>query len=345
MSREIAVVIPHLGLYGGNLRYLELGNILTDRGHDFTIATRTGEPPDYFAYRGRIATWDELTADPPDILLASEQSILRELLAFPAGRRFFYFILERTAAERDIARAGRRGEIGLLANSSGLVRRLRRVHGVEAVPVIGGVNVETFRPPETDEREPLPPGRFRVVANGRFSRRRKGTRIIVKAVHRLARRRSGLELALFDTTTLHHTAGIPAELKCRARLRLDLDVPRERLRRVYGSAHLFVSAERKAGWSNPTIEAMACGVPVVCTASGTRDFAIAEETALVVPRTAWHVARGVRRMMDDAALRERIAAAGLAKAREFTWERTADQLLRALGVEASRRENRTKEPA
>jgi glycosyltransferase involved in cell wall biosynthesis len=57
------------------------------------------------------------------------------------------------------------------------------------------------------------------------------------------------------------------------------------------------------------------------------------------------VARGIRRMMDDSALRERIARAGLAKAREFTWERTADQLLRALGVEASRRENRTKEPA
>ena len=37
-----------------------------------------------------------------------------------------------------------------------------------------------------------------------------------------------------------------------------------------------------AGWSNPTAEAMACGVPVACTEAGTTDFAIDGETALVV---------------------------------------------------------------
>ena len=44
--REIASIIPHLGLYEGNLRYVELGNALTARGVDFTIATREGTSPD-----------------------------------------------------------------------------------------------------------------------------------------------------------------------------------------------------------------------------------------------------------------------------------------------------------
>jgi hypothetical protein len=118
--RHIAVIIPHLGLYGGNLRYVELGNALTDRGVDFTIATPNATRPDYLEYRGRTATIDELRADPPEILLASEQRILPDFLAFPAGRRVFYAIIEKTARDREIAELARRGEIELLANSTGI---------------------------------------------------------------------------------------------------------------------------------------------------------------------------------------------------------------------------------
>jgi hypothetical protein len=38
--------------------------------------------------------------------------------------------------------------------------------------------------------------------------------------------------------------------------------------------------------------------------------------------------------MDDDALRGRLAAAGAERARAFTWERTADRLLEAIGVAA-----------
>jgi glycosyltransferase involved in cell wall biosynthesis len=331
-GRELAVIIPHLGLYGGNLRYIELGNVLTDRGVDFTIATPDAARPGYLPYRGRVATLEELRGDPPDILLASEQRIFPEFLAFPAKRRVFYFIIERAARDAEIAAAGRRGEVELLANSSGTCAWLARKFGAQAKPVRGGVNLELFRPLAEGEGERRPPGRFRILAHGRFSRRRKGTRLVVRAVHRLAWRHRDLEVRFFDASTIHHEAGLPEDLACRARVRLDLDVPREKLRLVYGSSDVFVSAEKGAGWSNQTIEAMACGIPVVCTRSGTRDFAVDGETAVVVPRTSWHIARAIRRIMDDPALRRRLAEAGRAKAEEFPWERTADELLAALGL-------------
>jgi len=326
-------MIPHLGLYGGNLRYLELGNVLTDRGVDFTIATPDATRPDYLAYRGRTAAIDELRADPPEILLLSEQRAFPEFLAFPAARRVFYAIIEKTARDAEIAAAARRGEIELLANSSGIQRWLQRKFRARSTLVRGGINLSLFRPLEPGEvAERRPPERFSVLANGRFSRRRKGSRLVVRAVDQLARRRRGLEVRFFDASTVDHEARLPADLSCRARVRLDLDVPRAELRLVYGSCDLFVSAEKGAGWSNQTIEAMACGVPVVCTASGTRDFAIHERTALVVPRTVWHLERAIQRMAGDAELRRSLAAAALEKAREFTWERTADQLLGALGL-------------
>jgi glycosyltransferase involved in cell wall biosynthesis len=266
--RHIAVIIPHLGLYGGNLRYVELGNALTDRGVDFTIATPNATRPDYLEYRGRTATIDELRADPPEILMASEQRILPEFLEFPAERRVFYAIIEKTARDREIAELARRGEIELLANSTGIQRWLQRKFGAASKRVRGGINLTLFRPLDDDEpRERRPPNRFTILANGRFSRRRKGTRLVVRAVDRLARRTADLEIRFFDSSTVDHTARLPPDLRCRARVRMDLDVARERLRLVYGSCDLFVSAEKGAGWSNQTIEAMACGVPVVCKVS------------------------------------------------------------------------------
>jgi glycosyltransferase involved in cell wall biosynthesis len=323
---HIAALLPHLGLYGGNLRYLEIGNALHERGIELTLATPNGERPAFFEYRGPVATFDQVRASPPDVLLASEQNLFDVFRSMKAGVHAFYFILEKTAREREIARSG----VRLLGNSSGLVRRLEKLYRVHAAPVIGGVNPKTFYPLEDTERELRAPESFRIVANGRFSRPRKGSRIVAQAVNALGETKR-VELVYFDTTTVDHTAGLPADLLVRPKIRLDLDVPRSQLRKVYGSADVFVSAEKKAGWSNTTIEAMACGVPVVCTASGTSDFAIHEETALVVPRTSWHLRRAIARLMHDEPLRARLARAGLAKAQELTWEKTAERLVQELG--------------
>lgn len=324
-SLRIAALLPHLGLYGGNLRYLEIGNALAARGIALTLATPDGKPPAFFEYRGPLATFDEIRATPPDVLLASEQNLFDVFRAMEAGRHVFYFILEKTAREREIARSG----VPLLANSSGLAHRLRKLYGATPATVIGGVNTRTFFPLQASEREMRVPQSFRIVANGRFSRPRKGSRIVARAAGGL-KPASEVELVYFDTTTVDHAAGLPEKLLVRPKIRLDLDVPREKLRIVYGSADVFVSAEKKAGWSNTTLEAMACGVPVVCTSSGTSDFAVHEETALVVPRTSWHVRRALVRLMRDEPLRMRLANAGLAKARQFSWDATAERLLQEI---------------
>jgi glycosyltransferase involved in cell wall biosynthesis len=72
---------------------------------------------------------------------------------------------------------------------------------------------------------------------------------------------------------------------------------------------------------------MACRLPVVCTSSGSRDFAFHNETALVVPFA--HpvlLRRKLKRLIDDPELRERLAAAGQRKIGEFTWDALAERL-------------------
>ncbi|MBW1810694.1 MAG: glycosyltransferase family 4 protein, partial [Deltaproteobacteria bacterium] len=91
---------------------------------------------------------------------------------------------------------------------------------------------------------------------------------------------------------------------------------------------LMICPEEDAGWSNPAAEAMACGVPLVCTEAGTLDFAIHEETALVVPnRHADAIADAAERVYRDRELAEKLSRAGLVKIREYTWINVARNLL------------------
>jgi glycosyltransferase involved in cell wall biosynthesis len=82
------------------------------------------------------------------------------------------------------------------------------------------------------------------------------------------------------------------------------------------------------GFSLPAVEAMACGVPVVGTTGGAVREVIGQhgETGLLVrPRDPSALAAALVRALDDAALRDRIGAAGRARVLErFTWRRTAE---------------------
>ena len=81
------------------------------------------------------------------------------------------------------------------------------------------------------------------------------------------------------------------------------------------------------------VEAMACGTAVVTTRIGTEDFAWHERTALVVePRAPEQLAAAILRLIDDPGLRCQLACRGQEKAADFTWERSAEQLLRLLGL-------------
>ncbi|MGE5175359.1 MAG: glycosyltransferase, partial [Hyphomicrobiales bacterium] len=117
-----------------------------------------------------------------------------------------------------------------------------------------------------------------------------------------------------------------------------LNPSQEELAALYGDADLFVSAERRAGWCNTAAEAMACGAVVACTRSGTEDFAVHGETALVTRWPwAWALAGVVTPLLRDAPLRARIAEAGRRKIAAYTWERAADSIERAIRAGMERR--------
>jgi glycosyltransferase involved in cell wall biosynthesis len=99
------------------------------------------------------------------------------------------------------------------------------------------------------------------------------------------------------------------------------------LRRTYAEADLLVHPSRYEGFGLQVAEAMAAGLPVVCARAGSLPEVAGDAALLVDPDDMEGMSAAMRRVLDDPALAERLAAAGRRQAARFTWRRTAEDTL------------------
>jgi glycosyltransferase involved in cell wall biosynthesis len=95
------------------------------------------------------------------------------------------------------------------------------------------------------------------------------------------------------------------------------------LRALYRGASALALASYHETFGMPMVEAMACGTPVVASQASSLPE-IGGDAALYAPpddASAW--AAALRRITDDAALRDRLRIAGLDRATHFSWDESA----------------------
>jgi glycosyltransferase involved in cell wall biosynthesis len=99
---------------------------------------------------------------------------------------------------------------------------------------------------------------------------------------------------------------------------------------LYRQATMLVYPSLYEGFGLPPLEAMACGTPVVTSKTTSLPEVVGEAALTIDPTSVEEIAAVMARLLDDASLRRHLHQAGLARAAEFTWRRTAESILASL---------------
>ena len=112
----------------------------------------------------------------------------------------------------------------------------------------------------------------------------------------------------------------------------DADLPA-----LYAAADLFAYVSLYEGFGLPLLEAMACGTPVIGSNVSSLPEVIGDVGLQVDPRSVDDIARALQQMIEQPELRARSIGLGLERAKLFTWDKAARELLAIYDRVARRR--------
>lgn len=104
-------------------------------------------------------------------------------------------------------------------------------------------------------------------------------------------------------------------------------VPIDTLRIFYESAAAFVFPSLYEGFGLPPLEAMASGTPVVASSVSSLPEVVGDAAMIVNPENVFDIARGIKEVLLDMDLRERLIAKGYEQVGRFSWDHTAREVL------------------
>jgi glycosyltransferase involved in cell wall biosynthesis len=193
----------------------------------------------------------------------------------------------------------------------------RRFHVLE-----GGVDVAAFAP----QRHAKSATRTAPFVVGGLAN--KNPLPLIEAVRRLG---TGVELRLFGNAgELNHAA---ADLVQSRVVKLVGPLSEQELPSFYSDLDCVVHTETFAGWANLAAEALACGIPLICTRHGTRAFAVDGETALVITApTPEEICSSIKQLQSSEDLRDRLSRSGRHMINRYSWESYTTALLDLMDI-------------
>lgn len=97
--------------------------------------------------------------------------------------------------------------------------------------------------------------------------------------------------------------------------------------KLMASAKMLVFPSKFEGFGLPILEAMACGVPVVCSDMSVLHEVAGEAAIYFDPDNPEDIKNKIQQVIDEPRLREIIVNKGLDRAQQFSWEKCAKETL------------------
>lgn len=99
---------------------------------------------------------------------------------------------------------------------------------------------------------------------------------------------------------------------------------------IYSGASLFVYPSFYEGFGMPPLEAMACGVPVITADNSSLPEVVGKAGIVVDANDTDHLSAEMARVLNDTKLAASLAEAGLARAKKFSWQASAEKMLKII---------------
>ena len=325
--RRLLLLVPHFQLYGGVNRFFEIARAARQQDVEAVVAAADG------AAVGQRN--DRLLEDFPDVETMSwEQALSQEWDAVVCGDyssglmcllpwvkaslSAIYLLNGWSYRSINLQQIELASPDVLLANST-----YSAEHYPEYAPTVvaGGIDLATFHPGE--RRTQRNEGAFRIFTPAGRLKEKKRFNDVLEACQELSRRGIPVELHILNASQLNLQIDVPHVVH--------VGLLRREVAELLRAVDFAVCPEMDAGWNNPAAEAMACGVPLVCTRAGATDFAFDGETALVVePRRPDQIADAVERLIADPALTARLSEEGRRVIAQYSWFNLTRKLIDTL---------------
>jgi glycosyltransferase involved in cell wall biosynthesis len=104
-------------------------------------------------------------------------------------------------------------------------------------------------------------------------------------------------------------------------------MPDEHVPGLYAHASMLVMPSLYEGFGFPVLEAMAVGTPVICSDTSSLPEVAGDAAIFFPPHDQNALATAIENLIQSPSLAEELRRKGLAQARQFTWQRTAEQTL------------------
>jgi predicted O-methyltransferase YrrM/2-polyprenyl-3-methyl-5-hydroxy-6-metoxy-1,4-benzoquinol methylase len=322
--KRILVACHDLALAGGLFRFERFGRIARARGHEVAFLRFADPTPPSRAIDFPILGWQEACSRNWDVTMVPGAGFPAETLERfdqltqpQFGLRMQHVLNDQTlkAAFIQVNQAFK-PHVVVFNNQEwppGSYTRLqaRRFHVIE-----GGVDAAAFAPQGRSARPRCGP----FVVGGLMS---KNSAPLLQALRDLE---GGFELRLFgEPGDLAQTA---QDLVRSGALKLMGPLSEQELPAFYADLDCVVHSETFAGWANLAAEALASGIPLICTRHGTRAFAVHGETALVLGEpTPEALGASIQQLQADQALRANLAKNGRERIKQYSWESYTTRLL------------------
>ena len=255
-------------------------------------------------------TWDR------DIALAHADGWQQRLLI----RRWHHFV----HMQRDVVR--RLEHIVTVSASSR--KDIARAFGIEPsrIHVIhNGIDTSSFYPEPAIARN-----RWQLITTASADQPLKGTQHLIPAFASLCRRYPRLRLVFIGkpkpggpTQQLIERHGVAD------RIRFVHGISVAEIRHLYASSSIAVVPSEYEGFGFPAGEAMACGLPVVCTDGGALPEVVGDAATIVRVGDPEALDHAISGLLDNEPLREKYARSGRERILDrFSWRQAAEEMTR-----------------